>query len=70
MSNIITRAGAVHIRVGGNTQEDATLVPSLADGCVAFILSLPLFLTQVFFSKMIEKNEGNSTSPVLFLCLK
>jgi hypothetical protein len=32
MSNIITRAGAVHIRVGGNTQEDATLVPSLPDG--------------------------------------
>ncbi|EIN05136.1 hypothetical protein PUNSTDRAFT_107422 [Punctularia strigosozonata HHB-11173 SS5] len=32
MSNIRQRAGHVRIRVGGNTQETATLVDSLADG--------------------------------------
>ncbi|KDR78254.1 hypothetical protein GALMADRAFT_266767 [Galerina marginata CBS 339.88] len=32
MSNIQQRAGAVHIRVGGNTQETATLVMSTPDG--------------------------------------
>lgn len=31
MSNIQERAGAVHIRAGGNTQETATLVDSIAD---------------------------------------
>lgn len=29
MANIKQRAGAIHIRVGGNTQETATLVDSL-----------------------------------------
>lgn len=29
MANIRDRAGAIHIRVGGNTQETATLVDSL-----------------------------------------
>ena len=32
MSLIVERAGSVHIRVGGNTQEDAYIVDSLADG--------------------------------------
>jgi len=32
MANLQQRAGRVQIRVGGNTQETATLVPSLADG--------------------------------------
>lgn len=32
MSHIVARAGRVHIRVGGNTQETATLVETLADG--------------------------------------
>ncbi|KAH7927999.1 glycoside hydrolase family 79 protein [Leucogyrophana mollusca] len=32
MANIKERAGAVHVRVGGNTQEYATVVPSLSDG--------------------------------------
>lgn len=32
MANIRDRCGAVHIRVGGNTQEYATLVDSLPDG--------------------------------------
>jgi hypothetical protein len=34
MANIKQRAGAVHIRIGGNTQEYAVLVDSLADGKV------------------------------------
>lgn len=34
MANIKDRAGAVHIRVGGNTQETATLVDSLPDGLI------------------------------------
>ncbi|TFK29184.1 hypothetical protein FA15DRAFT_610933 [Coprinopsis marcescibilis] len=32
MSNIIRRAGNVHVRVGGNTQETAVLVPSTQSG--------------------------------------
>ncbi len=32
MGNLIKRGGSVQIRVGGNTQDTATLVPSLADG--------------------------------------
>ena len=32
MSHVIERAGHVNIRVGGNTQETAVLVDSLADG--------------------------------------
>lgn len=32
MSLIEARAGRVHVRVGGNTQETATLVASLPDG--------------------------------------
>jgi hypothetical protein len=32
MSNIASRAGHVRVRVGGNTQDFATLVDSLADG--------------------------------------
>lgn len=32
MSLIVERAGAVHIRVGGNTQEDAFIVNELSDG--------------------------------------
>jgi hypothetical protein len=32
MSNMVQRAGQVNIRIGGNSQEEATLVPSLADG--------------------------------------
>ncbi|KAF7974485.1 hypothetical protein HWV62_12034 [Athelia sp. TMB] len=32
MANIKQRAGTVHIRVGGNTQETATLVDSIPDG--------------------------------------
>ena len=32
MANIKQRAGTVHIRVGGNTQETATLVDNIPDG--------------------------------------
>jgi hypothetical protein len=32
MANIGQRAGSVHIRIGGNTQETATLVASIPDG--------------------------------------
>lgn len=32
MSNLVERAGQVVIRLGGNTQEFATLVPELPDG--------------------------------------
>lgn len=32
MANIKARAGSVHVRVGGNTQETATLVDSIPDG--------------------------------------
>ncbi|KZP33152.1 glycoside hydrolase family 79 protein [Athelia psychrophila] len=32
MANIKQRAGSVHVRVGGNTQETATLVDSIPDG--------------------------------------
>jgi hypothetical protein len=32
MANIKQRAGSVHVRIGGNTQETATLVASIADG--------------------------------------
>lgn len=32
MSNLVSRGGKVQIRVGGNTQETATLVDSLSDG--------------------------------------
>ncbi|KAJ6627347.1 glycoside hydrolase family 79 protein [Mycena sp. CBHHK59/15] len=32
MSNVQARGGSVRVRVGGNTQETATLVPSLANG--------------------------------------
>lgn len=32
MANLAQRAGGVQIRVGGNTQETATLVPSTPDG--------------------------------------
>ncbi|EAU81861.2 hypothetical protein CC1G_06072 [Coprinopsis cinerea okayama7 len=32
MSNLIRRGGSVRVRVGGNTQETAVLVPSLPDG--------------------------------------
>jgi hypothetical protein len=32
MANIRQRAGSVHIRIGGNTQETATLVASIPDG--------------------------------------
>lgn len=32
MSNLVERGGSVHIRVGGNTQEEAVLVDSIADG--------------------------------------
>lgn len=32
MANIKQRAGRVHVRVGGNTQETATLVDSIPDG--------------------------------------
>lgn len=32
MSLIAERAGRVHVRVGGNTQDFARMVPSLADG--------------------------------------
>ncbi|KAJ7592650.1 glycoside hydrolase family 79 protein [Mycena floridula] len=34
MANVIQRAGRVHVRVGGNTQETAVLVDSLPDGKV------------------------------------
>lgn len=34
MSIINERAGGVHIRVGGNTQETAVFVESLADGAM------------------------------------
>jgi hypothetical protein len=32
MANIKQRAGSVHVRIGGNTQETATLVASIPDG--------------------------------------
>lgn len=32
MANMAQRSGSVHIRVGGNTQETATLVDSLPNG--------------------------------------
>ncbi len=32
MSLIVERAGRVHVRIGGNTQERARMVPSLGDG--------------------------------------
>lgn len=32
MSLVTSRAGRIHVRVGGNTQETARLVMSLADG--------------------------------------
>ncbi|OCH87689.1 glycoside hydrolase family 79 protein [Obba rivulosa] len=32
MSQLASRVGSVHIRIGGNTQDYATIVPSLADG--------------------------------------
>lgn len=32
MANLQQRGGRVHVRVGGNTQETATLVDSTADG--------------------------------------
>ncbi len=32
MSLVAERAGRVHVRVGGNTQDFARMVPSLADG--------------------------------------
>jgi hypothetical protein len=32
MSNIVERAGSVKVRIGGNTQESATLVQSTPDG--------------------------------------
>jgi hypothetical protein len=32
MSNVALRGGSVHIRVGGNSQEEAVMVPSLPDG--------------------------------------
>ena len=32
MANIVERAGWVQVRVGGNTQENAELVPSLPNG--------------------------------------
>jgi hypothetical protein len=32
MANIKDRAGAIHIRVGGNTQETASMVDSLPNG--------------------------------------
>jgi hypothetical protein len=32
MANIKERAGAIHIRVGGNTQETASMVDSLPNG--------------------------------------
>ena len=32
MSNVQARGGSVRVRVGGNTQDTATLEPSLADG--------------------------------------
>ena len=32
MELITQRAGSVHIRIGGNTQDYATLVDSLSDG--------------------------------------
>jgi hypothetical protein len=34
MANIKDRGGALHIRVGGNTQETATLVDSLPNGLI------------------------------------
>ncbi|OBZ69697.1 hypothetical protein A0H81_10056 [Grifola frondosa] len=34
MAIIAERAGSVHVRVGGNTQETATLAQSLADGAI------------------------------------
>lgn len=32
MANLQARIGRINIRVGGNTQEEATLVPSISDG--------------------------------------
>ena len=34
MANIVERTGWVQVRVGGNTQENAELVPSLPDGTI------------------------------------
>jgi hypothetical protein len=34
MSNIVERAGKVYVRVGGNTQETASLVQSIPDGSI------------------------------------
>ena len=34
MANIVERAGWVQVRVGGNTQENAELVPSLPNGTI------------------------------------
>lgn len=36
ISNIEERSGSVFIRLGGNTQEFATMVPSLANGSTFF----------------------------------
>lgn len=36
MANIRDRAGSVYVRVGGNTQETATLVDSLPDGKILY----------------------------------
>ena len=34
MSNLVERAGWVQVRIGGNTQESAELVPSLPNGTI------------------------------------
>jgi hypothetical protein len=34
MSNIVERGGAVHVRLGGNTQETATLVAQTTNGSI------------------------------------
>ena len=51
MSNFVQRAGSVHIRVGGNTQETASIVDSLPNGK---IMSKDYLIT------------GNPASPSLF----
>ena len=53
MANLVQRGGAVHIRVGGNTQETATMVP---------LGSLPN-------NTIMSKDYGSTSNPVPFYLL-
>jgi len=59
MSNMVSRAGRVLVRLGGNSQEDATVVPNLSNNEAIFKVNTSTFTPVIDISPNLVEVMGN-----------